>query len=359
MMVDFAAEQNGAAPANDTAPPLYVIESAKEIAKPLPPLVWLCEGLRVARGSLTIVGGYGYSRKTLFAQELALSIATGTPALGVYRTTQAPVLHIDNEQGQRITRERYQRLACARGIDLRDAQLSVVTFPDFRLSDAIARDTMRRLLEETHAGYIVIDSVRASVAGVDENSSQMREYLDLVGQEVKRVDGAAEVLHHARKPAEGKTGGKYSLRGSSAIFDAADGIFIFTAEKGEPTTVEHEKDRLVGTELDSFGLDSEDVSRDGDPRWGLRLVHLEGEQLAQRASEAESEAVDGTIRRVRAFLKQNGGTFAGSRKDLCAAVGMSERGFSPAFARMKASNELANEGKYHEPLWRWTAPAND
>jgi hypothetical protein len=305
----------------------YILESAAEIAEPLPPIEWLCAGLRLARGSMTIVGGYGYSRKTLYAQDLMLSIASGTRALGVYSVAAASALHIDCEQGHRITRDRYQRLARARGIDLRDAKLSVVTFPRFRMDDRNARDILRRLLEETEAGLVTIDSLRASLGGdVDENSSAIREYVDLVAQECKRVNAAGIYIHHARKPENGKSGGRYSLRGSGALFDAPDGIFLFHGEKGQPTTVDHEKDRLIGTELDSFGVDTEDVERDGDARWGLRLVHLDGEQLRSRdeAKQATKESAERQerIEAVRQYMSTlPNATWKGTRSDLAKRIG--------------------------------------
>ena len=292
----------------------------------MPPLDWLCHGLRLARGSITIVGGYGYSRKTLYCQALALAVASGTKALGVFATDQHPALHIDYEQGRRITRPRYQRLARAEGIDLRASLLSVVTFPRFKLSSLDARDTLRRLLEESKAKLVVIDSLRASVVGVEENSSEIREHIDLVGQELKRVDAAGVIIHHARKPTEGKPGGRYSLRGSGAIFDACDGVFIFSGEKGQPTTVEHEKDRLVGTELPSFGLDTEDVSNGTDPRWGLRVVHKEAEQM-RRTDEAARVNVANADRQARAKAVEAylrglpEGTWRGTRSDLAKRVG--------------------------------------
>ena len=341
---------------NGVAPPRYFVESAHEIAEPLPPLVWLCQGLRVARGSLTIIAGFGYSRKTLYAQALGLAVASGKRALGVFSTTQVPVVHIDYEQGRRITRERYQRIARADGVELRDAQLSAVTFPRFKLNDSIAQETFVRLLEETKAGLVIIDSLRASVAGIDENSSEIREHIDMVGREVKRVDAAAILIHHARKPGEGKAAGRYSLRGSGAIFDAGDSIFVFSGEKGEPTTVEHEKDRLIGTELPAFGLDSADVEGQGDARWGLRVTHVEGEQLRQGedAKRAASERLTrkDRVEKVREYMATlPNATWMGNRTNLAKHVGGNHA------STMAALVDLVSTGQLGETITRRTTEA--
>lgn len=321
-LVDPNPDDQPAKPRHDK----YVIESAEEIASPLPPLQWVCQSLRIARGAIAIAGGYGYSRKTLFAQSVGLAIAAGKTAFGLFHVERVPVLHIDYEQGQRITRERYQRLARAEGIELRESSLSVVTFPRFKLSDRDAQEWVARLLEETKAGFVVVDSLRASVAGVDENDSRMREFIDLVGQETKKVDASSMFIHHARKPGDGKLAGKYSLRGSGAIFDAVDEVFVFTGEKGQPSLVEHEKDRLMGAELPPFGLDSEDAEGEGQPRWGLRVKYMCSEELRERAEGRAQSAQDASRRAressVREYLsRQPQGRWTGSRTELAKAVG--------------------------------------
>lgn len=351
------------APSNDTPEPPYVIESATEIAEPLPPLEWLCRGLQLARGSLTIVGGYGYSRKTLYAQAMALSVASGTRALDVYNVDRQPALHIDYEQGKRITRERYQRMARAGDIELRDALLSVVTFPRFKLTSNEARDTLRRLLEETGAKFVVLDSLRASLEGVEENSSEIREYIDIVGTECKRVDAAGILIHHARKPTADKIASRYSLRGSSGIFDAPDSIFIFSGEKGQPTTVDHEKDRLVGTELESFGLTSEDVvGENGDPRWGLRLVHQEAQQMRRNddAKRAAHQAADRIARsgQVESYLqKLPEATWRGTRSDLAKQVGARKADALATIGELVSNGRIVETitGRRTEAI-RWVGP---
>lgn len=336
---------------------LYRLEPAAELAEPLPPISWICEGLRIARGAVILVGGYGFSRKTMFAQALALAVASGTRALGVYSTVRANVLHVDYEQGTRITRERYQRLARAAGLNLQQCGISVATFPRFRLTDASARETIRRMLAESKAGLVIVDSLRAATPRVDENSSEIREYIDVLGEEAKRADVAVVLIHHARKPAMGeKSGGKFSLRGSAAIFDAADSIYIFGGEKGQPTVVEHEKDRLMGTTLDTFGLDSEDVADAIDPRWGLRLVHLEGEQMEERREEERASASASADERAQAAIKKHlasvGGSFRGSRGDLRDALGMKRDLVVKALGFLVSSGEVAIEGSQRDQTIR-------
>jgi hypothetical protein len=53
-----------------------------------------------------------------------------------------------------------------------------------------------------------------------------------------------------------------------------------TAKKEEPAHVSHEKDRELGSTVADFGLRIEDVpTDDGNPKGGLRVVHLDREPL--------------------------------------------------------------------------------
>jgi hypothetical protein len=74
-------------------------------------------------------------------------------------------------------------------------------------------------------------------------------------------------------------GCKFQIRGSSALFDACASVFVFEGEKEAPTKVHHHKDRNRGTCVESFGIDSQDVSQEHDAKWGLRVLHLNAEQM--------------------------------------------------------------------------------
>jgi hypothetical protein len=75
-----------------------------DIFAQLPPIDWVCRGMLVASGAVTLVGGYGFSGKTVFCQSLALAVASGRQFLGLFSTQQGAVLHLDWEQGFRLTR---------------------------------------------------------------------------------------------------------------------------------------------------------------------------------------------------------------------------------------------------------------
>ena len=92
-----------------TAPPTaWPVLDVSAIFEPLPPLNYLVESLDLCVGPPMLFAGYGFSGKTIAAQSMALSIATGERVWGAFSARQGRVIHIDYEQGPWLTRNRYQ-----------------------------------------------------------------------------------------------------------------------------------------------------------------------------------------------------------------------------------------------------------
>lgn len=231
------------------------------------------------------MAGYGSSRKTWLLQMVLLSVAAGR------RCRAGRAMHLDWEQGRRVTFERYQRLAKAASVVLGD------------LGDNLAYDmapgVFHRLHEGTAAsvealcklvdGYTLVglDPLKALCGGIDENSSDARLPLDVMSQVSERTGCAFMVLDHAGKPQEGRSR-RHAIRGSSSKFDACQVVYVATAEKGEPTLVTCEKESVTGSFPKEFTFTVDDVEHRGDPRWGARLVHPS--QVSQRGIQATVQA---------------------------------------------------------------------
>ena len=337
---------NGVPPTPVEGGPPSIIEhvGADAIFAPLPPVPWLCEGLRLAPGGVACLAGYGFSGKTVAAQSLALSVATGRDVFGVYRCKRGRVLHLDYEQGHRLTFDRYQRLARGMGVTLADIddRLRVAVFPTIYLDSPHAPDVFARTLE----GFdlVIVDSQRAAAPTVDENSSEVRKVIDLLARAGDKTGTLPAFLHHARKPSEGQQGGaKAAIRGSSAIYDACASVFVLTADKGEPTRVSHEKDRFYGVLISDFGIRFEDVEVGGDPRAGFRVVHLDREQFDARPSGTSGAALVKHAERIVTWLAAREGTFAGNKGALSEAVGMNRTDFFKALSTLEGSDRIRVE----------------
>jgi RecA-family ATPase len=330
-----------------------------DLSTPLPPIPWLCEGIGLAPGAISLFAGYGYSRKTMALQSAVLSVATGKPLWGVYSTRKGKTLHLDYEQGERITKERYQRLARGMGFELCDlptGQLVVANMPRVYLDQDKAVDELMLLCDGVT--LVVVDSLRAAFPKADENSSEIRWYLDTLNRVSERTGACLSLIHHARKPNNNNVdGATYAIRGSSALFDACQSVYVFEGAKDTPTTVNHQKDRIRGVTVDSFGLTSEDVAQGGNPRWGLRVTHMEAQQL-QREAEVKSEkhvanAVSRASDAIVAFFASSAPMgFSGTRLDVRNALGLRTKDFDAAWAKLNITGVLRREGTLRAPLWR-------
>lgn len=295
-------------------------DGPSEIFAPLPPIQWVCEGLEIAPGAPTMVAGYGYSGKTLFVQDLALAVAVGGDVGGAWPAVQGRVVHLDYEQGRRLTFERYQRLARARGVDAAKVagRMSVVTFPADRIDDEDAEQRFVRELEG-HA-LAVIDCYRAAAPRTDENSSEARVPLDTLSRVSERTGCAVVVVHHARKTNDADSDGRQILRGSSALFDACQSVWTMTAQKGEPALLQVAKARLTGRE-GRYVCRVEDVAQ-GDPRWGLEVrVEDANEFDVERRTRQADKLMDGVL----AVVRENPGRSTNGIESACRRAGLRAR----------------------------------
>jgi len=323
-----------------------------ELAADLPPIPWLCESLRLAPGPLNMFAGYGYSRKTLALQSLGVAVAAGKDVWGVFGCRKGPVLHLDYEQGRRLTQERYQRLARGMGFDLRDlakGSLRVACMPKRYLFEQSDVDSLMPYAEG--AALVLVDSLQPAFRGADENSSDVRKHLDELSRLSERTGACIVIIHHAGKPPGEGTArkAKHAPRGSSAIFDACQGVFVFEGEKGQPTLVQHEKERISGRNLESFGLDAYDT----EDKRGLIVCHLEAEQLNERKGEREraKHAADlaACEKTVVEFLSRR--PFSGSIDELRAATETNRSLIYRVMAQLQQNERVKRSGKKGSLVW--------
>jgi len=285
-------------PVKATADPLPLISWA-QVAAPLPEVKWTLEGLGIAPGAVTIIGGAGGGGKTMALQAMILAVASGRKVWGHFATDQGRAIHIDYEQGDRITRERYQRIANAMNVDLRELpsnSFGLATLPRFAMkADQATEDTIVRVC--AGASVAVIDAFRGAFPDAKENDSDVRKHLDMLQHASERTGCTMIVIAHSRKASEDKDV-RSSLRGSSALFDSAQTVYMLDGEAGKPTRVHNTKDRVLGgingKLRETFGIRIEDVvGVHGDRRWGLDVAYLSTpETQAAYVESAEESNVD-------------------------------------------------------------------
>jgi hypothetical protein len=341
----------------EAPPSAFPTIGPEEIFAPLPPIQWIVEGLDLCAGPPAMFAGYGYSGKTTAAQSLALSVAAQLPhAWNCFRCAGGRVVHIDYEQGARLTREKYQRMARALAISPSDVRerLAVSVHPPTYFDQPGVEDHLCRLLDG--ATLAIVDSMRAASPSLDENASDVRRVLDALARVSERTGCAPVMIHHARKPSQQAAGGaKMAIRGSGAIFDACSSVLVFEAEKGEPTRVSHEKAKATGRLAADFLLRIDDVEIDGNPRGGLVVTAESAPDRASQSDEFEKVKRKAAIERCRAELRVLFGATPeqGGADAIAARVGRKVTDVRAALRLMVEDGEVNASGSTSNRRHKW------
>lgn len=304
--------------------------------------------LGVCPGPPVGIAGQAYVGKTIVALSAGLSVALGRDLWGTWRVQQGAWLHLDYEQGRRHTKDRVRRLA--RGFGVEDEELRglidagtvrVAVHPELRLTSQAAADRYARAFDGVR--LVTCDSLRPMLGGVDENSSQVRGLMSALSLASDKTGAAVALLHHAGKtPLEGERARKETPRGSSGIVDEFASLFVMTKKKGDPVThVSHEKDRELGLTVEDFGLRIEDVASESDPKWGLRVAHVDRAQMQGRADTGDAKFAR-ALTAVRECVASKPG-IAGIEA-VAEATGMRRQTASAAVKQLLADGDLASRG---------------
>jgi hypothetical protein len=309
-------------PGGTAAPPHIKWSGPQDIFAPLPPVPWLVPELFLGPGRATMMAGYGYSLKTISAQAIAISVASGRPVWDRFRVTNpGRVLHFDLEQGRYGTFRRYQRLAYAIGVTAADieANLQVTCFPGFYLSTPDARSVLES--ECAGARLAIIDSLRAATPGVDENDSVVRTYIDNLSAVSDSTGCTFLVVHHAGK---GRAGGdqREAPRGSSAIFDACGLVLNMRAHDSKEQDVTLSRLSMSKSPAEAEGGARSDfylrVSDVADPVTRDQHAGLECRfQTVEQVEEGQTSGSSALRRQVEDFIRRNPGA---SKSEIRAAI---------------------------------------
>lgn len=284
-----------------------------DITRELEAVAWLVEGLNIGPGAPTIVAGYGGLGKSMLAQYLVVCVATGRRVFDRLAVRQGRVMHLDYEQGRRLTRTRYQRLAAALGLagDALRGQVKLRHLPPVNM---VTPDFEQALLRRIDGFSVcLIDSLRAATPGLKENDSEIRKPLDMLGRVSEKTGCVFIVIHHSRKDDGGdRTGGNQNMRGNSAINDAAQTVIMLEAiDRGFAVNAGKIRD---GRPFESIGVCIEDTKPEGFKFDGLALVPVD---IAAQRQASDEAALAEDMATVLAMVQQSpGSAFLGGKAAL-------------------------------------------
>ena len=178
---------------------------------------WLIEDLW-AREGVGVLGGAPKTCKTFLAVELALSVATGTKALGCFAVhAPGPVLFFAAEDAPALLRERFSALAAHRGLPLASLEVFVPDVPILRLDSSQDQFRLEQAIVVKKPRLLVLDPL-VRLHALDENSASEISRLLAFLRRVERDNEVAILLvHHTRKNVSAGTRPGQGLRGSSDL----------------------------------------------------------------------------------------------------------------------------------------------
>jgi hypothetical protein len=303
----------------------FELVSTASIFEELPEPKYLVAGV-IRRGSVVLLGGYGASSKTWIALALSISVATGAPWLGRFPCEQGRSSVLDWESGSYELRRRLQRIAVGMKLGALTAGIDFATMPDSYMGTEKFKKALAKLAP--HRDLVIIDSLRAASPGAEENDSAIRQGLDQLRAIAEKTGCSFVVIVHARKTSQSpsKPDPREVLRGSSAIFDAADAVLTVTVSaKGEPLRVEQTKSRH-GKDIAPFGvtvadtplgtgvvLEAVDIEADEKPTGSKRF-----QQVCEMVEKVIRASPGSSARFVHANLDQKAhwSTFAAALEQL-------------------------------------------
>jgi hypothetical protein len=291
---------------------------------------WLIEGLWAEEG-VGLVGGSPKTCKTWLSLDLALSVASGTPALGTFAVPSAgPVLLFAAEDAPAAVRQRLLGLALMRGLSLDELPLHLVLAASLRLDTARDQRRLARAVAELRPRLLVLDPF-VRLHRVDENSALEVSGVLAYLRDLQRVHHVAIlVVHHTRKAGVAQAQAGLGLRGSGDLHAWGDSNLYLRRHQGglslvveqrnaaamDPLTLELREDGeaphlalLVAQDGADVGLHTRILAAlpNGNgpvTQEALRdLLRVRGERLVQALRELEAE---GRVRRERRGWRATG-----------------------------------------------------
>lgn len=203
-----------------------------------PSETWLVYPLWSSR-AVGCLGGPPKTGKSWLGLDLAVSVASCTPALGRFEVQDpGPVLIYMAEDALAAVRSRIDGICRHRGLDIEALDLHVITNPTLRLDIPIELRRLRNTVARLRPRLLLLDPL-VRLHRVNEN--QATEISQILGslREIQRSFDVAIILtHHVSKRARADSG--QALRGSGDLWAFGDSN-LYLAPHGPHAllTVEH------------------------------------------------------------------------------------------------------------------------
>jgi len=290
---------------------------------------WLIDKLW-ARAGVGILGGAPKCCKSWLALDIALSVASETPALDAFDVEDpGAVLVYMAEDAAAVVKKRLLGLCAHRGLALEHVPLHVITAPALRLDrerdQARLRDAARRC-----APRLLLLDPFVRLHRIDENDAgEVAALLGYLRELQRELDLGVLVVHHARKNGSAAQPGQ-SLRGSGDLHAWGDSNLYVRRAK------------------DALALSIEHRAAPAPEPLSLALVDGDHPHLAVVDADANDDAGDDLDARVLAVVRAARAPLA--RGQLRDALHVRNERLGNALARLAAAGDVVRDGD------RWAVP---
>jgi RecA-family ATPase len=285
----------------------HIVNGSDYLALPRAPECWLVEGLLPTSGSLLIYGD-PKTGKSYAALQLLCCLTSGTEWLGFQVPQAVPAVYIQLDTPRTVWAGRVQELAEAghpiEGVHFADRE-TLGTFP-FNILNPEHFRLLSTSIADLNPGAVVIDTLRESHSGDENDSTEMQQVIAYLEAAVKPA--ALILVSHSRKPnPEAGLSLMNDNRGSNYVVGRMDGIVRFTKKSMQVSSrsLEEHNVELERVEEGTWAL------REGQYHQAIQNVLLDSsltsirqkaKVLSERINKPE-EACRGMVRRAAQKVK--------------------------------------------------------
>jgi RecA-family ATPase len=286
-----------------------IVSGTEYLSLPRAPETWLIESLLPVGGAMLLFGDPKVG-KSYAALQLSACLSSGTPWLGFSIPQPVPVVYVQLDTPRSLWADRVQELVVS-GHPLEACYFAdretLQTYP-FDILNPEHFAQLTTALAPIKAGAVIIDTLRESHSGDENDSTEMQEVISHLDAAVKPA--ALILVSHARKsnPERG-----YDLmndnRGSNYIVGRMDAICRFSKSSMRCTsrTLEEHSTKLErlddGTwelaDRDPFAAEAELLVQSRPTLKGRELARLLHDKVKETTYAKSEEACRAFLRRLQ------------------------------------------------------------
>lgn len=218
------------------------------VEQDIPAPEFMVEGfLQVA--SVGICAGEPKTMKSTLMLDMAVSVASGKPFLGIYKVKPNPVLYIQEENSEADIKRRFLRISYNRrvlvttsiGFEPLPVPLYIMNNRGINLQDKADREFIDKAVEEQGIKLLILDPWYMMCGNLNENDAgevgQILKYLSTL----RNRFGCTVILVHHFKKGDASRGGQ-RMRGSSVFHSWIECGLYSELNKGKPGNIIMERE---------------------------------------------------------------------------------------------------------------------